>query len=116
MPEMHLLMSMPYLASDRCIAGCTASMKEQEGIGLCISKTLYMRPSQAPLHPHMGHQALAMEMEHLGKQWQLLYLCNVSHRFRSSVHSMVRLIISSKTHCCGDPRAGHMESPLTSFS
>ncbi len=33
----------------------------------------------------MGHQALAMEMEHLGRQWQLSYFCIAPHRFGSTV-------------------------------
>ncbi len=33
----------------------------------------------------MGHQALAMEMEHLGRLWQLSYFSIAPHRFGSTV-------------------------------
>ncbi len=33
----------------------------------------------------MGHQALAMEMEHLGRLWQLSYFSIAPHRFGSNV-------------------------------
>ncbi len=47
----------------------------------------------------MGHQALAMEMEHLGKQWQLPYFSIAPHRFGSTVRRVYASVFTFPYDC-----------------
>ena len=47
----------------------------------------------------MGHQALAMEMEHLGRLWQLRYFSIASHRFGSTVRRVYASVFAFPYFC-----------------
>ncbi len=47
----------------------------------------------------MGHQALAMEMEHLGRLWQLSYFFIAPHRFGSTVRRVYASVFTFLYEC-----------------